>query len=126
MYGETGKVRPFGDKDVGADIVETAYLVQGLLCARQYFKDGNEAEKQLAADIDTLWREVEWSWFRQKGQDVLTWHWSPDYGWEMNVPVEGYNECMITYILAASSPTFPVPAEVYHRGWARNGDMTLA
>ena len=123
MIGETGKVRPFSDKDVGADIVETAYLMQGLLCVRQYFKDGNEDEKKLAADIDTLWREVEWSWFRQGGQDVLTWHWSPRYNWEMNVPVEGYNECLITYILAASSPTYPVPAEVYHKGWARDGGI---
>jgi hypothetical protein len=97
--------------------------MQGLLCVHQYFKDGNEAEKQLAADIDTLWREVEWSWFRQEGQDVLTWHWSPGYGWEMNVPVEGYNECLITYVMAASSPTYNVPAEVYHKGWARNGDI---
>lgn len=123
MYGETGKVKPFSTNDNGADIVETAYLMQGLLCVRQYFKDGNEAEKQLAADIDKLWREVEWSWFTQGGQDVLFWHWSPDKGWKMNVKVEGYNECLITYVMAASSPTYPIQAEVYHKGWARNGDI---
>jgi hypothetical protein len=123
MYGETGKPRPFSDKDVGADIVETAYLMQGLLCVRQYFKDGTKEEKQLAANIDTLWREVEWSWFRQGGQDVLYWHWSPEYGWEMNVPVQGYNECLITYILAASSPTYPIPREVYTKGWAHDGNI---
>lgn len=123
MYGETGKVKPFGLKDNGADLVETAYLMQGLLCVRQYFRDGNEAEKQLATDIDALWQGIDWSWFTNGGQDVLYWHWSPDYGWEMNFAVEGYNECLIMYVLAASSPTYTVPAEVYTKGWARNGNI---
>ena len=51
------------------------------------------------------------------GQNVLYWHWSPEYGWEMNFPVHGYNECLIMYILAAASPTHGVPAAVYHEGW---------
>lgn len=123
LFGETGRVKPFSPKDNGADLVETAYLIQGLLSARQYFKDGNEAERKLAEDIDNLWREVEWSWFTKGGEDVIYWHWSPDYGWEMNFPVKGYNECLILYILAVSSPTFPVSAEAYHRGWARNGEI---
>jgi hypothetical protein len=123
LYGETGKVKPFSPKDNGADIVETAYLVQGLLSVRQYFKDGNESEKKLAEDIDKLWREVEWSWFTKDGENVIYWHWSPDYGWEMNFPVKGYNECLILYILATSSPTYPVPADAYHQGWARGGGI---
>jgi hypothetical protein len=95
--------------------------MQGLLAVRQYFRDGNEAEKALAADIDTLWREVEWDWFTRGGEKVIYWHWSPDYQWEMNFPVKGYNECLILYILAAASPTHPVSADAYHRGWARDG-----
>ena len=102
MHGPTGKVKPFGQKDNGGDLVESAFLMQGLLCVRQYFKDGNESEKALAAKIDQLWREMEWTWYLN-GQDVLYWHWSPNYAWEMNFPLEGYNECLITYILAASS-----------------------
>jgi hypothetical protein len=121
IYGETGRVKPFGTKDNGADIVETAYLVQGLLTVRQYFMDGSEKEKVLASDIDKLWREVEWSWFTKGGEDVLYWHWSPEYKWEMNFPVRGYNECLILYILAASSPTYPIQAKAYHLGWARGG-----
>jgi hypothetical protein len=121
MYGETGKVKPFGMKDNGADLVETSYLIQGLLAARQYFKDGNPEEKKLSDDINQLWKAVEWSWFTKGGQDVLYWHWSPEYGWEMNFPVEGYNECLIMYILAASSPTYPIAPAAYHKGWARNG-----
>lgn len=119
----TGKTKPFGMKDNGGDLVETAFLVEGLLCARQYFKDGNAEEQKLAQDIDRLWREVEWNWYQKDGQDVLYWHWSPDYGWEMNFPVEGYNECLVMYILAASSPTYPIPAEAYHKGWARSGGI---
>ncbi len=120
MQGKTGRVKPFGQKDNGGDLVETAFLVEGLLCARQYFRDGNDSEKQVAAKIDSLWRGVEWNWYLN-GKDVLYWHWSPEYEWEMDFPLQGYNECFITYILAASSPTYPIPASAYHQGWARNG-----
>ena len=121
LNGETGKVKPFSLKDDGADIVETAYLIQGLLTARQYFINGSEHEKALASKIDTLWKEVEWNWFTKGGEPVIYWHWSPDFGWQMNNPVQGYNECLILYILAASSPTFPVSSDVYQKGWARGG-----
>jgi hypothetical protein len=122
INGETGKVKPFGKKDDGADLVETSYLVQGLLCARQYFQNGSGEEKKLATRMDQLWKNVEWDWHRN-GKNILYWHWSPNYNWEMNFAIEGYNECLITYVLAASSPTHGVPAEVYHEGWARNGGM---
>lgn len=122
LNGETGKVKPFGKKDDGADLVETAYLVQGLLCVRQYFNDGNEQEQQLANRIDTLWKSVEWDWHRN-GKNTLYWHWSPNYAWDMNFSIEGYNECLITYVLAAASPTHGIPAEVYHQGWARSGGI---
>lgn len=123
MNGETGEVKPFSPNDDGGDLVETAYLVQGLLCVRQYFQDGSEREKALAARIDKLWRGVEWDWYRQGGKNVLYWHWSPDKEWKMNFPLEGYNECLITYVLAASSPTHKVPSVAYHEGWARGGKI---
>jgi len=120
MYGETGKVKPFGTKDNGGDLVETAYLIQGLLTARQYFVNGSEPEKKLCADIDQLWRSVEWNWYTH-GEKVLYWHWSPQYAWEMNFAVTGYNECLIMYVLAASSPSHAIDASVYHKGWAKDG-----
>jgi len=123
MNGETGEVKPFSPNDNGGDLVETAYLVQGLLCVRQYFKDGDDREKALAARIDKLWREVEWDWYRRGGQNVIYWHWSPDKEWAMNFALEGYNECLITYVLAAASPTHKVPAIAYHEGWSRKGTM---
>ena len=118
--GETGKVKPFSPKDDGGDLVESSFMIHGLLCARQYFRNGNAREKAIASRIDKLWREVEFDWYRN-GKNVLYWHWSPKFGWEMNFEVTGYNECLIMYVLAASSPTHGVPAEVYHQGWARNG-----
>lgn len=122
-YGDTGKVKPFSKKDDGGDLVETAFLMQGLLAVREYFKDGNEREKEIARRIDTIWKEVEWDWHTKGGENVLYWHWSPNVGWEMNFPVGGYNECLIMYVLAASSPTHGVKPEVYHQGWAKNGKI---
>lgn len=125
IYGKTGKVKPFGTKDNGGDLVESSFLMEGLLCARQYFRDGNQSEKELAQKIDKLWREMDFSWYTQN-KNVLYWHWSPNYGWEMNFPLQGYNECFITYILAASSPTNTIPVSAYHEGWARGGDIKSA
>ena len=122
INGETGKVKPFGRKDNGADLVETSYLLQGLLCARQYFVYGNKAEKAIADRIDHLWQTVEFNWF-QHGQEVLYWHWSPEYQWQMNFPVKGVNECLIMYILAASSPQYGITAAVYEKGWSGNGNI---
>jgi hypothetical protein len=117
LNGSTGVVIPFSTKDNGADLVETSYLVQGLLCARQYFTDAGVAETALRNDINAICNGVEWNWFRNGGQNVLYWHWSPSYNWEMNLPIRGWNECLVTYVLAASSPTFGIPAAVYNNGW---------
>jgi hypothetical protein len=119
--GETGKVKPFFKEDNGGDLVETSYMIQGLLCVRQYFTNGNEEEKKLAARIDTVWRNVEFDWHRNNNQNVLFWHWSPQYAWAIDNKVRGWNECLIMYVLAASSPTHSIPAEVYNQGWADSG-----
>jgi hypothetical protein len=123
LNGSTGAVVPFSEKDDGADLVETSYLIQGLLTARQYFNGGSAEEIQLRNDINNLWNEVEWDWFRQNNQEVLYWHWSSNFNWEMNHPVKGWNECLITYVLAASSTTHSIPKTVYDNGWASGGGM---
>ena len=122
LNGETGKVVPFSKKDTGGDLVETSFLIEGMLTVSEYFRNGNDQEKQLTAKIDKLWSEVEWSWYT-KGENVLYWHWSPTDHWDMNFPVGGYNECLIMYILAAASPTYPISKEVYDKGWALNGNI---
>ena len=123
LDGKTGKIKPFSSKDTGGDLVETAFLVQGLLTVSEYFKDGNDQEQELVAKIDKLWREVEWDWYTKNGENVLYWHWSPTDGWDMNFPVGGYNESLILYVLAAASPTHSINNEVYEKGWALNGNI---
>lgn len=123
LNGTTGVVIPFSIKDNGADLVETSYLMAGLLTARQYFNGADVTETTLRTDINILWNAVEWNWFRQGGQNVLYWHWSPTYNWDMNHKIEGWNECLVTYIMASSSNTDSIPPVVYHNGFARNGAM---
>ena len=120
LNGGTGKTIPFSRKDDGADLVETSYLFEGLLCVRQYFNGDNNVERELYNRITGLWNDIEWDWFTKGGQDVLYWHWSPNNGWAMNFPVRGFNECLITYVLAASGDRYPVASAVYHRGWAQS------
>jgi hypothetical protein len=124
LNGNTGKVQPFSQKDNGGDIVETAYLMQGLLTVREYFRDGSPEERELCDTITSIWEGVEWDWYTN-GQNKIFWHWSPEYNWEMNLPVSGWNEALIVYVLAASSPTHPVSRTVYDEGWARNGTYPM-
>ena len=125
MDGTTGNVIPFGNDDNGGDLVETAFLCQGLICVREYFKNGNSTEQALAQKADELWKGVEWSWYT-KGENALYWHWSPNFEWIKNFKLEGYNECLITYVMAAASPDYSIPAQAYHQAWARNGQIANA
>lgn len=123
INGATGETQPFSPKDNGADLVETSLLFQGLLTAREYFSETGGPEAELRTLITELWEAVEWNWFCRDNEEVLYWHWSPDYGWDMNHRIAGWNECLITYVLAASSPTYPIAKNTYDSGWARNGDI---
>ena len=118
MNGRTGKVVPFSQFDNGGDLVETAFLMQGLLAARQFFDVNNNTEKAIRQIITKLYEDVEWDWYSKNNSGVLYWHWSPNYAWQMNFPLRGYNEAMIVYLLAIASPTHSVPASYYHNGWA--------
>jgi len=121
LNGTTGKTIPFSAKDNGGDLVETAFLIQGLLTAKEYFSRGPQEELSMCDTIQKIWEGVEWDWYRQNDQNKLYWHWSPDYAWEINMPVTGWNEALIVYVLAAASPTSSIPKTVYDEGWARNG-----
>ena len=124
LDGITGATIPFaGYKDNGGDLVETAFLVQGMLTVRQYFDDPLGAvETEIRTRATAMWEGVEWDWYRQyPNSEVLYWHWSPDYGFELNLPIVGYNEAMIVYLLAIASPTHAMPASSYYNGWAGSG-----
>ncbi len=123
--GPSGKVEPFfGQQDNGADLVETSFLLQGLLAARQYFTGDSDQEQLIRDKITAIWEKVEWDWFRKTPDSkFLYWHWSPDQEWVINHNLIGWNETMVTYLLAIASPTHPVPAGMYYSGWA-NQDKT--
>ena len=123
LDGNTGGVLPFSQFDNGGDLVETAFMIQGLLTVKQYLNESTPSEKAIIDKITKLWEEVEWSWYTRGNQDILYWHWSPQHEWAMNLPIRGYNESLIVYVLAAASPTFPISKSVYDSGWARNGNM---
>ncbi len=126
INGSTGATVPFSAQDDGADLVETSYMIQGLLCARQFFNSTTDpGEISLRTNINNIWNGVEWNWFRQNGQNVLYWHWSPDFAFAINQQINGWNEAMIVYALAASSNTDSnrIPKVVYDNGWAQNGGM---
>jgi len=125
LNGTTGAVIPFSTYDNGGDLVETAYLIQGLLAARQYFDQSNTNEEQIRNLITQIWQGVEWSWYRRyPTSNFLYWHWSPNYGWQMNMTVQGPNEAMIVYLLAIASTTYGVPASLFHNGWASSSNYT--
>ena len=119
INGETGKVIPFSKYDDGADIVETAYLIQGILFAREYFSGTDPDETEIRQLADKLWRDVEWDWFVSKTGPVpaMIWHWSPNYGWKKNLYILGFNECQIVYVLGLASPTHPIEPISYWKGW---------
>ncbi len=123
VNGETGATIPFSQKDDGGDLVETAFMIQGLLAARQCFDSDNSTETTIKDKITTLWEGVEWDWYRQtESSNYLYWHWSPNYDFQMNMRLLGPNETMITYLLAIASPTHSIPASMYHDGWASSSN----
>ena len=123
LNGASGATIPFSPNDNGADLVETAYLINGLLIAREYFSTADAVETELRAKINSIWNAVEWNWFRQGNQNVLYWHWSPTQNWIINHQIRGWNEALIVYILASSSLTDSIPKIVYDNGWAINGSI---
>lgn len=125
--GDTGETIRFGPKDDGGDIVETAYVAVGLIAVKNYFSDETDnRQTQIREIADRLWREIEWTWY-QNGEDVLWWHWSPNYGWDLAMRIQGrkgsYSETMIAYVIAGCSPTYPISKDVYVKGWTDNGNF---
>ena len=127
MNGKTGQSLPVFDMfDNGGDLVETAFLIQGLLAARQYFHGPSSPETALYQRITRLWEGVEWDWYRKSAEsEAIYWHWSPDWAWHINHRLTGFNEVMIVYLLAIASPTHPVPADLYYTGWAGQSEAAV-
>jgi hypothetical protein len=125
INGDTGKAIAFDRLDDGADVVETSYLMMGLLSTRAYFNENTVKERYLVRRINEMWNAANWSW-HVNNDNRLLWHWSPRNGFDRNFPVKGWNEALITYIISASSSLHPVTRGVYEKTWVgtrswRNG-----
>jgi hypothetical protein len=118
MNGRSGATIPFMRKDDGGDLVETSFLVMGLLCAREYFSRDTPAESKIRGLVNYVWNDVEWDWYTRGGRHVLQWHWSPNNGWALELDIRGWNECLLTYVLAAAAPRYSIDARAYHQGFA--------
>ncbi|HYL01412.1 MAG TPA: glucoamylase family protein [Steroidobacteraceae bacterium] len=129
MDGGTGRTMAvFGMFDNGGDLVETSFLMEGLLAARQYFYGSSSPERDLFERISRLWETVEWDWYRGPDPEkspFLYWHWSSEWGWQIRHPLIGFNEVMITYMLGIASPTHAIPATLYYSGWASQDPRAL-
>lgn len=119
---DTYQTKPFTPDDDGGDIVETSYVAQALIALRNYFDGDDSQSARIREKATALWEGIGWDWYRND-QNVLYWHWSPNIGFEKGMEVKGWNESLITYIMAASSPDHAISKRVYDQGWARNGDM---
>ncbi|MCP4708718.1 MAG: T9SS type A sorting domain-containing protein [Planctomycetes bacterium] len=123
INGITGATIPFSTYDDGGDLIETAFFIQGVLTVRQYFDADNPVESELRQRATELWESVDWDWYRRyQNGNRLYWHWSPNYGWQMNMPIVGFNEGMIAYLLAIASPTHPIPVQSYYLGWCNSAN----
>jgi hypothetical protein len=123
LDGRSGVTIPFSRKDDGGDLVETSFLCMGLLTARQYFNRNTPLEARARNVMTWLWEDVEWDWYARGARGVLYWHWSPNNGWALEHEIRGWNECLVTYVLAAGAPRYPISEHIYHRGFATGRDF---
>jgi hypothetical protein len=124
VNSETCELIPFAKFDDGGDLVETALLLQGMVCAREYFSGSTFAERTLQTAVTEITHTVDWNWYTRDENGPLWWHWSPRHHWARNLPITGWNEALICYVLAAGSSRHPIDAARYHSGWARGGAIS--
>jgi len=122
--GSNGSLVPFSRYDDGGDLVETSLLLQGMICAKEFFDGHCEEEQVIRQMASTIIDTVEWSWYSpERGRPSLYWHWSPNHGWKLNTPITGWNEALITYVLAAGSIAHPIDPDCFHCGWTNAGQF---
>ncbi len=84
-------------------VIDTAFLIAGMLTAATWFDADDAAEAELRELADVLYRRVNWRW-AQLDHGAMVHGWKPDsgflkYGWE------GYSEALLLYVLGFGSPT---------------------
>lgn len=99
-------------KDVELSTIDTGLLMAGILSCQTFFDGDNDAEKQIRAIADSLYRNVEWDW-AMNGNKTMSMGWHPESGF-INAQWKGYNEAMVLLVLALGSPTHTIPAESWN------------
>ncbi|MBP3203765.1 MAG: hypothetical protein J6M31_09225 [Bacteroidales bacterium] len=115
-HNPDGSYAPFGNQIATGDLVETSFLLEGLLVAYEYLDKGTPEENAIRADIDALYDSVDWAGYTGPQQDGLYWLW---YSQEDRyvLKITGWNEALVTYLLALGATEKGVSAEVYQKGW---------
>lgn len=119
-HSPDGKAFPFGNQVEAGDAVETSFLITGLIAAQEYFNGGTELEKEISDSVTSFINTIDWNHYTN-GENHLYWIWhTPNNTYEL--PVKGWNEGLITYLLALGAPEgHRISKEAYTAGWQSNG-----
>jgi len=114
-YNVKGEIVPFGNQNDAGEIIETTFMMGGLLTACEYFNGSSEAEKEIRTTTNEFWNTINWSHFVKDGK--FYWIWHRDTG-KYELPISGWNETLLAYILAMAAPAgHDVPVSVYKSCW---------
>ena len=118
-YYTNGAPYPFGNQVAAGEIVETAFMMGGLLTACEYFTGNSDAEKEIRENTQYFWETINWKKFI-KG-DKLYWIWHSDkvgQNNELELQMIGWNECLLIYILGMAAPDhLKIPQSIYSTSW---------
>jgi hypothetical protein len=87
-------------------LIDTAFLMAGILTAAAYFDACTPEETELRSLAEALYSRTDWCWAQPEGAAV-THGWKPECGF-LNYGWEGYSEAILLYVLGLSSPTHPL------------------
>ena len=95
-------------------LIDTAFLMAGVLTAATYFDAETNAEIELRRLAVALYARVDWRWAQSEGAAVVH-GWKPEcgflhYGWE------GYSEAILLYVLGLGAPRHAL-TEASFRAW---------
>ena len=116
-----GQPVKFGKQIESGDLVETSFMMMGLYAAQAYLTENNSVEKEIRKTVDSFRQTIQWSDFVHNGD--LYWLWERTNE-TFTLPLRGYNEALVTYILALGAPDkYAIDADVYKNGWQQNGKI---
>ena len=104
------------DSWVELSSVDTTILMMGVLFAQSYYDRDEPREAEIRKLAEELYRRVDWTWLQQN-KPLISMGWFPESGF-IKHDWMGYNEAMMTYLLALASPTHPVSPDAWEV-WTR-------